>query len=388
VVEIDGWGGFVGLGWFAGFVREQLPTFVKVCVFIQGYRYGLRLSMKWRIAGVIWTVGLLFTGASVSAQTIVDAPPATEAPGAPAGEAQTTEVPVEIPYSLGSCAAPNFFVVNSSHCPQEPNGCYPRCRGVVHQYLPDGRYHRSSSEQLLASLKPGTPVCVMVHGSFVKSDELYALSVRRYKRLVAAGGNRPMHFIAAHWPSDPGTMICPGYQVEKLSSRAEYNGIYLAQFIRRIPADNPVSLIGHSHGCRVISSALHLLGGGCVEGVRVSNPSPHRRMRVVFGAGAIDHHWLNPGEKYGCALNRVECLLNVYSRWDCVLKLYPFTDPLFHHAVGQRGFTNSDLKKIGYQSRKIRQLDVTHLVGTGHAIANYAPYPQIRAQAIPYLYFD
>lgn len=340
--------------------------------------------MRSRLVQGLFAFCCLLRAASLSAQTPLDAPPA------PAVE-QSSNGSVAVPAltsSLEEHGNSTFFVVNSSHCPQEPNGCYPQCRGVVHQYLPDGRYHRSSKEQLLASLKPGVPVCVMVHGSFVKSDEWYRLTVRRYQRLVAAGGNRPMHFIAAHWPSDPGTMIFPAYQVEKLGDRAEYNGIYLAQLIRSIPADHPVSFIGHSHGCRVISSALHLLGGGSVQGVRVSNPSPHRRMRVVFGAGGIDHHWLNPGEKYGCALNRVECLLNIHSRLDCVLNLYPFTDPLFHHAAGQIGFTKSDLKKLGGQSRKIRQYDVTHLVGTGHMIVKYAPYPQIRARAIPYLYFD
>lgn len=296
--------------------------------------------------------------------------------------------PLSVPASIGTRCAPDFFVVNSIPCPQSSNGCQPNCRGVVYRYLPDGRYHPSHRETLIAALRPGVPVCVAVHGSFVKTSELYPQSIARYKRVVAAANDRPVHFVAAHWPSDPGLLIVPAIQVNELGRRAEFNGIYLAQFITRIPPENPVSLIGHSHGCRVVISALHLLAGGNVKGITVTDPYPTRRIRAVLTAAAIDQHWLNPGERYGCALNRVECLLNVRNRTDMVLKLYPLRDPLLHHALGQAGLRRRDFLRIGAQSQKIAELDVTHLVGTGHMISRYSPHPQILATAIPYLYFD
>lgn len=294
----------------------------------------------------------------------------------------------QVTASVGTHCAPDFFVVDSTPCPQTFNGCPPLCRGIVQRYLPDERYHVSDAETLIASIRPGVPVCIAIHGSFVRTGDLYPESVARYKRIVASANDRPLHFIAAHWPSDPGPLLLPSIQVNALGRRAEFNGIYVAQLINRIPPENPVALIGHSHGCRVVASALHLLGGGTVNGIAVTDPCPNRRIRAVFTAAAIDHHWLNPGEKYGCAINRIECLLNVRNQNDLVLKLYPLREPLLHHAIGQSGFRHRDLVRIGSQSQKLAELDVTHLVGTSHMIAKYAVHPQIRAAVVPYLYFD
>jgi hypothetical protein len=262
------------------------------------------------------------------------------------------------------------------------------CVGVIHRYLPDERYHVSDLDTMIAALRPGVPVCLAIHGSFVGSKDLYPQSVNRYKRILESANDRPIHFIAVHWPSDPGLLLLPTVQVNQLGKRAEYNGIYLAQLIARIPPENPVSMIGHSHGCRVVASALHLLGGGTVQGVAVADPHPERRIRAVFGAGAIDQHWLNPGERYGCALNRVEWLLNIRNRMDGVLNLYPLLTPFLHRAIGQAGFRRKDLMRIGGNVEKIVEYDVTQLVGAGHMISHYAPHPQIRAAFVPYLYFD
>jgi hypothetical protein len=326
------------------------------------------------ILALVWSVVLTAAAARAQPLPMSDADGAASDPWAAA--------------SIGTHREPDFFVVSSVRCPQRSYGWPPTCDGIVHRYLPDGRYHQSDHEQLISALRPGVPVCLVIHGSFVKAGDLYPESVQRYKRLLASANDRPIHFIAAHWPSDPGLLLLPTLQVYQLGLRAEFNGIYLAQLITRIPPDNPVSLIGHSHGCRVVASALHLLGGGTVQGFAVHNPHPERRMRAVFGAGAIDRHWLNPGQKYGCALNRIECLLNLRNRHDAVLSLYPLQAPLLHHAIGQAGLRVSDLRKMGWQSAKITEFDVTSLIGTGHMISHYARHPQIRAAFIPYLYFD
>ncbi len=105
-----------------------------------------------------------------------------------------------------------------------------------------------------------------------------------------------------------------------------------------------------------------------MQGFAVADPHPERRIRAVFGAGAIDQHWLNPGERYGCALNRVEWLLNIRNRMDGVLNLYPLLDPFLHRAIGQAGFRRRDLRRIGGNVVKIVEYDVTQLVGAEHMI--------------------
>ena len=290
--------------------------------------------------------------------------------------------------SIGTKSYPDFFVVNSIHCPQKSNGCIPQCKEVIHRYQQDRSYHPTDMNSLVASLKPGIPVCIIVHGSFVKTKEFYTQSVNHYQRILASANDRPLHLIAVHWPSDPGLLITPIQQVRQLGNRAEYNGIYLARLITRIPPDNPVSLVGHSHGCRVIASALHLLGGGPIQGVVVENPFPQRRMRAVFGAGAVEQNWLNPGQRYGNAFNRIEFLLNIKNRRDSVLKLYTLTEPYRPHTLGQNGFRIQDLALINTQAGKIIEYDVSNMVGTGHMISHYAAHPQIRATYLPFVYFD
>lgn len=293
-----------------------------------------------------------------------------------------------VPAMIGTHDAPNFFVVNSIPCPQKSDGRQPRCQGVVHRFLPDGRFHPSDKETMLASLRPGVPVCIAFHGFLVRAKDLYPQSIARYKRTMQASNDRPLHFISTHWPSDPGTLVFPAIALDRMGRAAEFNGFYVANLMNRIPPENPICLIGHSLGCRVIASALHLLGGGEVQGHRVHNKHPERRIRVVFGAAAIDHHWLNPGERFGCAINRMESMLNIRNSTDIALKLYPLREPLLHHALGRDGFHDSDLEAIGWQTAKIAQWDVSHLVGMNHMIAGYARHPQIRAFYSRYVYFD
>ncbi len=292
------------------------------------------------------------------------------------------------PLSIGTKCYPDFFIMNSIHCQQKSNGCVPQCREVIHRYQQDRRYHPTDIKSLVASLKPGVPVCIVVHGSFVKTKEFYSQSVNHYQRILASANDRPLHFIAVHWPSDPGVLITPIQQVRELGNRAEYNGIYLARLISRIPPENPVCLVGHSHGCRLIASALQLQGGGAVQGVVVENPYPQRRMRAVFGAAAVEQNWLNPTQRYGCALNRIEFLLNIKNCRDTVLKLYTLTEPYRPRTIGQAGFRVQDLVQINTQAGKIVEYDVTNLVGTGHMISHYASHSQIRTTYLPYVYFD
>lgn len=231
-------------------------------------------------------------------------------------------------------------------------------------------------------------MCIGVHGSFVREGEVRSLIRSRYHRMMSVSGNRPFHFISFHWPSDIGFPFCPASQTRRLGQRAGFNGVYLAQLIGTIPATNPVCLAGHSHGTRVISSALHLLAGGMVDGHCVPDTCPQRPIRVVFSASAIDSHWLSPGEKYGLAMNRVERLLNLRTRHDFALTTYPLQDPLLHSALGKTGFQSWQLNRMGLNQNKIREFDVTQYVGLSHEVSAYFPHDVIWQAMTPYLLFD
>lgn len=330
-------------------------------------------------------IGLLFYAALASGQSDISE---RHRLALSPGNVFSTTSPAASRTSIGTHRQPDFFVIDSRNCPQSPGRCLPNCQHRVSRFLPDHRYHPSSRNELIASLQPGVPVCIVVHGSFVGAGSLYPETIKWYSRLLTSSNDRPLHFIGVHWPSFTGLILLPALQINALGRRAEFNGFYLAQFINEIPAGHPVCLIGHSHGCRVISSALHLLGAGTVRKLSVQNVCPQRRIRVVFGAAAIDHHWLNPGERYGNALQCVESLLNIQNHQDGALALYPLREPHLDHAAGQVGFQQRDLRTMGPHAAKIRRFEVSRLVGIGHAIEWYARHPQIQTAYLPYVYFD
>ena len=108
---------------------------------------------------------------------------------------------------------------------------------------------------------------------------------------------------------------------------------------------------------------------------------------MVFLAAAIDHHWLNPHERYGQALCPVEALLNVRNRRDLPLRFYPLRRPFSHRALARTGFTKSDRRKMGPAVEKLAEVDVTHLVGRRHFWQYYYQHPEIAVAIAPYVFF-
>ena len=279
-----------------------------------------------------------------------------------------------------------FWYLSTEHSPQNfrhtcPQFCPSVCRWQC-------GYQQTKFSSLLEKIEPGVPVCIMVHGSFVRPElaSSHAPSVWHWFRSAARG--RKMQFIYFRWPSY--RPITPGVGIDAnlLGLRAARNGYYLAELVHRLPADCPVCLVGHSHGTRVISSALHQLSGGCVQGIR--HPYARhtgRRIRAVYTGAAIDHDWLNPGERYDRTLNSVECLLTLRNRLDPVLKIYPLRLPIIaQRPLGVTGFTEADREALGRRTGRIVECDVTDTVGVAHTYPNYFSKPQLAMLMHNYLY--
>lgn len=191
------------------------------------------------------------------------------------------------------------------------------------------------------------------------------------------------------WPSDNVMTLIPHVDVCMLGRRSALNGFYLAQLIANTPQHQRLCLLGHSHGCRIVSSSLHLIAGGQVQGYQLGfQPGLQRRIRVVFTAAALDHDWLNPDKRYGRALRSVECLLSLRSRHDLALGLYPMRTIVGSRALARSGFTSKDRRLMGWQSDYVRELDVSHWLGTHHTWPHYLARPEIAAAISPYVYFD
>jgi esterase/lipase superfamily enzyme len=244
----------------------------------------------------------------------------------------------------------------------------------------------SNLAALSSQLVPGVPVCIFVHGSFVQWESQCREAHSLYVRMRSAS-SAPLQMIFFTWPSDgPYTYLFP-IDAAVRARQADFNGFHLAYLLSQIPESCPVSLIGHSHGTRVVLATMHMAGGGTVEGFGFPYAMGARRYRVILAAAAMDHNWLNPGQPFGCALNRVECLLNLRNRHDVPLAFQPLSRPFAHRALARAGFTSHDTSRLGYNAAKIRECDVTHLIGHAHLWPEYYKQGGIIAAMLPYVYF-
>lgn len=298
--------------------------------------------------------------------------------------------------ALGDHCNPDFWIVSSRACQQGFGRRGVCCSFDFARY--DGRHRWSDQHEFLASLQPGIPVCIVVHGSYVRPVDVVPDSVNMYRWIRAAAPELPLHVVFFTWPSggittldprNPASTLVPSLDILLLAGRAEFNGFYLGQLISKVPADHPVSVFSHSHGTRVTASALHLLGGGTVDGRRLCVCGRHgHRLRVVMAAAAIDHDWLNPGQRYGKALFPCECLLNLQSRRDLALLLYPLQRPFARRALGRTGFLPKDRARLGWLNGKISELNITRFVESGHMIPHYYRQPTIACWMAPWLYYS
>jgi hypothetical protein len=324
---------------------------------------------------------------------------------APLEEEPTPNVAVPpIPEPQAPMAAPaaglavKYWIVSTRCCRQSHDKCGVSCRFVCHAVTHDCQCVPVCFEQVIAGQIPGAPTCVMVHGSFTRMKDVWGDSECTYSWLRGACPQVPLNFIYFTWPSEgpfavlphsPFSTPIPCVDFGILGRRAELNGFYVADLIGSLPGPTTVSLIGHSLGTRAIASGLHLLGGGTVHGQARWNPADcGHRIRVILAAAAIEHDWLNPGERYGCALNRAECLLNLRNECDLALALYPLRRPFSSRALARSGFTSKDQRKLGDHVLQLSELDVTPIIGKGHSWPSYCRQPGIAAAVSPYVFFE
>lgn len=282
-----------------------------------------------------------------------------------------------------------FWFLNTHQSPQSFEDSRPMFRPQVSRFEQRVGFQSSSFQALTASLEPGVPVCIMIHGSFVDTPSFCQESQYTWKWLRSASHGQPMQMIYFHWPSYK--MLSPLVAIDTniLGRRAARNGYYLADMIHHLPPECPVCLIGHSHGSRVIASCLHLLAGGSVQGVRHPTARCHgRTIRTVFTGSAIDHHWLNPGQRYDRALLSTECLLNMTNCKDPALMVYPFRLPLLvRPPLGLTGLTRGDRYHLGPLGRKVLNYDVSHTIGASHLWPYYFRSPRLAMVIRNYVFF-
>lgn len=282
-----------------------------------------------------------------------------------------------------------YWIVSTEDSPQSFDDSLPRfCARVQYRHA-DGSDHNSTLEDLKNSLRPDVPIVIMVHGSFMDSPSVGPESLRTWKWLQHAARGKPFDFIYFRWPSYRNPSLMINIDVAVLGRRASRNGFYLAGLIGSLPASTPVGLIGHSHGTRVIASALHLMAGGTVEEIGCPElRCGQRHIRTVFTASAIDHDWLGKGERFERSLCSTEALLNLQNPRDPALVIYPLRRIGSRRALGHTGFTEKDLQQLGAQAVKVRDVNVGSTVGCQHMWPEWVEHTAVAHQAAPWLFLS
>jgi hypothetical protein len=302
---------------------------------------------------------------------------------------------VSLPVSGTSICAEEHWIVSARHCQQRCHTCAHDCSFKYVRSDWNGRATESSDAEFHNWLKPGVPVCIMVHGSFVTADTVSEDSKNTFRWLRQAAPHLPLQVVFLTWPSEglltlnpaiATSSAVPGLDVAILGRRAEFNGIRLVKLIQSISPESPICLIGHSHGARIVASGLDLMGGGELCGVRLCD-GPSHRIRTILAGAAIDHDWLCPGQRFENALNATECLLNIRVRKDWALLIYPLRRPFSRSALGSAGFTEGDMRQFGSRASQVRNYDLSDLIGYGHVWPDFYQHPSIADSLVDWVYF-
>lgn len=314
--------------------------------------------------------------------------PSENAPTAHAADsAIESETTGATPTSSSMTELSDYWVVSTRRAVQT---IHEKNRGPwhldVYHCTSDGQSESCQLADLSSGIVPGVPVCIFAHGSFVSWQSHCQQACRATQQIRRAIGDQPLQLIHFSWPSDGPYTYVPTVDVSVRGKRAEFNGFHLATLISQLPESCPVTVIGHSHGTRVALAAMTLAAGGTIQDhTFTGSVGANRRMRVVLAAGAIDHHWLRPDQRYGPAMNRIECLLNLVNQNDLPLALYPLHRPFAKAAIARSGMTSRDVDTLGYNAAKVRQVDVTNRLGSDHLWPDYYEDPVIIATIVPYL---
>ena len=302
---------------------------------------------------------------------------------------QNSLAPVYTPPPLTECKD-GYWIISSrpTKCPpSDPDSS--RELGYIYR-TPRGMVPYSRDD-FLGSLRPDRPVCFVIHGSYNYWPDVLSESAKSFRWVMQAAHGRPVQFVYFSWPSDGYAHVVFPVELAVMGRRSAVHGVFLANLITKFPREQPVTIMGHSHGARCAVAALHALGGGAVDdGSRLPAESPvPARIRSVLLAAAVDHDWLNPGECYGQALQPVERMLVVHNPRDGWLGVYPLKNLMGNDAaLGYRGLQFEDQMKLSELGQKITLLDASHLAGRSHDFGAFHSRPEFASAIAPFVTFE
>ncbi|MGE5192338.1 MAG: alpha/beta hydrolase [Deltaproteobacteria bacterium] len=284
----------------------------------------------------------------------------------------------------------DYWIVSSRHCDSRHAPCDADCCLSYFHCPPDRSFCPQTRETFLASVRPDRPVCFVAHGSYNWWGDAMAESRLIHRWIRSAAPQSRIQVVIFTWPSDGNMPYIFPVDIAILGRKSAAHGTYLASLITHLPGEQKVSIVGHSHGARTAVAALHVLGGGVLEGGQALPPgyAVPQHLRAVLLAAAIDHHWLNPGDRYGQALMVPERVLLMRNSRDATLGIYPLRKGLGERALGRGGLGPDDRLVLGSLGPKVVEMDVAGFADWHHGFAHYHEQPALAAAMVPFVYFQ
>jgi hypothetical protein len=232
---------------------------------------------------------------------------------------------------------------------------------------------------------PQTVTAVFVHGNRIDWSTAFGRGMSAYISLVnGVDDPRPIRFVIWSWPSTP--TRGPLRDVRLKAARSDCDSHYLAWFLSQLNPETRVGLFGFSYGSRIISGALHVMGGGKILGLGLvdAKPKANRTTRAVLMAAALHNYWLLPGCYHGKCVSQVDRMLVQYNSCDRLLRMYRFVDPCTDaQALGYTGFPW--LADLGENASRIEQQNVCCEVGDSHRPQVYFASPSVMRELRQYV---
>jgi hypothetical protein len=238
----------------------------------------------------------------------------------------------------------------------------------------------SDFESFLA-FDPTVPTVIFVHGNQIDPRWAKLEGLELYRRMInCAGDGPPMRLVILSWPS---STISGGLlrNVRVKAARTDSVGCQLAWLVDQMPTETQVTLVGFSLGARVITGGLHILAGGSLGHLSLTERvEPDRApMNAVLMAAALHSNWLGEGQYHGLAMTQVSQMLLINNRRDPAMRFYHIAFPGRPKALGYCGPTYI----APWQRSKIDMRDVSRYTSQ-HDLYQYLCVPGVPAQIAEY----
>lgn len=273
----------------------------------------------------------------------------------------------------------SVWYVSSRNLPLEGDPAAQAAQMDFECYVAGEGWVPSTLDAFLATDDPHTRTTFYVHGNWATEDDAH-FTGNRMRELLTNGACGSWRFVIFTWPADRcGKSMVRDARMK--AARAEAQSYYLAWLLDQLHPQVPVTLVGYSYGTRLISSGLHLLGGGAVHHRRLEpRVHPERRgIRAILIAAAIDANCFGVDGRYSAALFSVDCVLATVNARDPYLCFYS----LLYGAGGPPALGYSGViegAKLKFGDRLVSQMDVTHRVRRHHSLNRYVEAPQVLAE--------